>query len=89
MVERSKPWELAKDEANAAELDRVLYDLADGVRSVAIALYAYLPVTSPAILHALGQGADVAWDGVRSGGLATARIEPAPPLFPRVERAAV
>ncbi len=89
VVERSKPWELAKDEANAAELDRVLYDLADGVRSVAIALYAYLPATSPAILHALGQGEDVAWDGVRSGGLATARIEPAPPLFPRVERAAV
>ena len=38
LVERSKPWELAKDEANAAELDRVLYDLADGLRSVAIAL---------------------------------------------------
>jgi methionyl-tRNA synthetase len=89
VVERSKPWELAKDEANAAELDRVLYDLADGVRSVAIALYAYLPATSPAILDALGQGADVAWEGVRSGGLAPARIEPAPPLFPRVERAAV
>jgi methionyl-tRNA synthetase len=88
LVERSKPWELAKDEGNAAELDRVLYDLADGLRSVAVALYAYLPATSPAILRALGQGPDVAWDGVRSGGLAPARIEPAPPLFPRVERAA-
>ncbi len=89
IVERSKPWELAKDEAKASELDRVLYDLVDGVRSIAIALYAYLPATSPAILNALGQGADVTWDGVRSGGLVPARIEPAPPLFPRVERAAV
>ena len=89
VVERSKPWELAKDEAKSAELDRVLYDLADGVRSVAVALYAYLPATSTAILRALGQGEDVAWDGVRPGGLAPARIEPAPPLFPRVERAAV
>ena len=89
LVERAKPWELAKDDDKAAELDAVLYDLADAVRSVAIALYAYLPATSPAILKALGQSTDVAWDGVRSGGLAPASgIEPAPPLFPRVERAA-
>ena len=89
LVERAKPWELAKDDDKAAELDAVLYDLADGVRSVAIALYAYLPTTSPAILQALGQSTDAAWDGVRSGGLAPASgIEPAPPLFPRVERAA-
>ncbi len=89
VVERSKPWELAKDEAKSAELDRVLYDLADGVRSVAVALYAYLPATSTAILRALGQGADVLGTACDSGGLASARIEPAPPLFPRVERAAV
>jgi methionyl-tRNA synthetase len=90
LVERAKPWELAKDDDKAAELDTVLYDLADGVRSVAIALHAYLPATVPAILSALGQSSDVAWDGVRSGGLVPARgIEPAPPLFPRVERAAV
>ena len=89
LVERAKPWELAKDDDKAAELDAVLYDLADGVRSVAIALYAYLPATSPAILQALGQSTDVAWDRVRSGGLAPASgIEPAQPLFPRVERAA-
>ena len=89
LVERSKPWELAKDDDKAAELDSVLYDLADGVRSAAIALYSYLPATSPAILRALGQSTDAAWDGVRSGGVAPASgIEPAPPLFPRVERAA-
>ena len=89
LVERAKPWELAKDDDKAAELDAVLYDLADGVRSVAIALHAYLPATAPAILSALGQSPDVAWEGVRAGGLAPAAgIEPAPPLFPRVERAA-
>jgi methionyl-tRNA synthetase len=89
LVERAKPWELAKDEGRATELDTVLYDLADGVRAVGIALHAYLPSTTPAILRALGQSEDVAWDGVRSGGLAAASgIEPAPPLFPRVERAA-
>ena len=67
----------------------MLYDLADGVRSIAVALHAYLPATTLAILGALGQGSDVGWDSVRSGGLSQASgIEPAPPLFPRVERAA-
>jgi len=89
LVERSKPWELAKDDDKAAELDTVLYDLADGVRSVAVALHAYLPATALAILRALGQSSDVGWDGVRSGRLEPSDgIEPAPPLFPRVERAA-
>ena len=67
----------------------MLYDLADGIRAVAIALYGYLPVTSVAILQCARPEPDVAWDGVHSGRLAPARgIEPAPPLFPRVERAA-
>jgi methionyl-tRNA synthetase len=89
LVERSKPWELAKDDARRAELDTVLYDLADGLRSVAVALHAYLPVITVAILGALGQSPDVGWDGVRAGGLvSTGGIEPAPPLFPRVERIA-
>ena len=89
LVERSKPWELAKDDARRPELDTVLYDLADGLRSLAVALYAYLPQTSPAILEALGQDTDAAWDGVLPGRLAPATgIEPAAPLFPRVERVA-
>ena len=37
------PWQLAKDEARADELDRVLYDLVDGLRAVAVALAAYVP----------------------------------------------
>jgi methionyl-tRNA synthetase len=89
LVEQAKPWELAKDEGKAADLDRVLYDLADGVRSLAVALSAYLPATGPAILRALGQDESLEWDRVRSGGLEAATdLEPALPLFPRVERAA-
>jgi methionyl-tRNA synthetase len=88
-VERSKPWELAKHEDRAADLDTVLFDLADGVRSVAVALWAYLPETAPAILRSLGQPDHIGWEAVRPGRLAPAGgIEPAPPLFPRVERAA-
>jgi methionyl-tRNA synthetase len=85
-VTDSKPWELAKDEANAEQLDRVLYALADGLRVVAVAVYSYLPNTAPQILRALGQPEDFGWVGVAPGRtVETADVDAAPPLFPRVE----
>ena len=85
-VTDTKPWELAKDEANAEELDRVLYALADGLRVVAVALHAYLPETTPQILRALGQPEDFDWSQVALGLTVEGEgIEPAPPLFPRIE----
>jgi methionyl-tRNA synthetase len=85
-VEETKPWDLAKDEARAADLDRVLFDLADGLRCLAVALAAYVPRTSAAILEALGQPQHVGWENVASGKAAAASgIEAAPPLFPRVD----
>jgi methionyl-tRNA synthetase len=85
-VEERRPWELAKDEARTAELDAVLYSLADGVRAAAVALAAYLPETAPRILSALGQAGDVAWDNVApTRTAAVGGIEPAAPLFPRIE----
>jgi methionyl-tRNA synthetase len=85
-VTEAKPWELAKDEGNSEELDRVLYALAEGVRVAAITLYAYLPETAPQVLRALGQPEDVAWSGVAPGGtVEVGGIEPSPPIFPRVE----
>ena len=85
-VEQSAPWELAKDDARAGDLDRVLFDLADGLRVLAIVLSPYLPDTAPRILAALGQDDNVSWDGARSGRTRAAEgIEPAQPLFPRVD----
>jgi len=86
-VTEQAPWALAKDEANADALDQVLYDLADGLRAVAVALWAYLPETAPRILDALGQPGDTAWERVSAGRLEPARIAPATPLFPRIETA--
>jgi methionyl-tRNA synthetase len=88
-VEASAPWRLAKDEARAEELDRVLYDLVDGLRAVAVALAAYVPETSSRILEALGQPGDLSWDRVAYGRTeAVEGIEPAAPLFPRVDEPA-
>ncbi|HEX2043987.1 MAG TPA: methionine--tRNA ligase [Gaiellaceae bacterium] len=88
-VEQSAPWELAKDGGRAADLDRVLYDLADGLRAVAVVLAAYVPDTSARILTALGQGTDLGWSGAAAGRTAASRgIEAAPPLFPRIDPSA-
>ena len=85
-VEERAPWQLAKEEARSDELDAVLYELADGLTAVAVALSSYLPETAPRILAALGQPDDLSWDRVRRGAANAAEaIEPARPLFPRVE----
>jgi len=85
-VTAEAPWQLAKDEANAARLDGVLYNLVDGLTALAVALAAFLPETAPLILAALNQPGDLAWERVRNGvaeevdGIAAAK-----PLFPRIE----
>ncbi|MGH3009570.1 MAG: methionine--tRNA ligase [Gaiellaceae bacterium] len=85
-VTAEAPWQLAKDEANAARLDGVLYNLVDGLTALAVALASFLPETSPHILAALNQSGDLSWERVRNGvadevdGIAAAA-----PLFPRIE----
>jgi methionyl-tRNA synthetase len=85
-VTERAPWTLAKDDAKAAELDQVLYDLVEGLRVSAIALWAYLPETAPKILAALGQPAVFDWALVDYGRLVPATtVEAAAPLFPRFD----
>ena len=82
-VEESRPWDMAKDESSAADLDRVLYSLAEGVRVLALLLRPYMPTTSDRLLDALGEPArELAEAGSRGGGQ---RIERIPPLFPKLE----
>ena len=85
-VEQTKPWELARDDGRASDLDQVLYDLVDGTRAAAVALSAYIPATASRILEALGQSDDVSWDAVAPGrARAVSGLEAAAPLFPRVD----
>src|SRR5919106_1178858 len=65
-VEESRPWDLAKDEAQSQQepdrplagdrLDVALYSLAEGTRVLALLLYPYMPSTSSHLLDALGEG---------------------------------
>jgi methionyl-tRNA synthetase len=84
-VEERAPWQLAKDESKAAELDTTLRTLAEGLRVVTLLLHPYMPETTDKLLGALGVGEDeraldAAQLGARPGG---GRTETLPPLFPK------
>jgi len=85
-VTAEAPWQLAKDEANDARVDAVLYNLVDGLTGLAVALAPFLPESAPRILAALEQGSDLSWERVRTGVAAEVDgIAASEPLFPRIE----
>jgi methionyl-tRNA synthetase len=82
-VEESRPWDLAKDESAAEQLDAVLYNLAEGLRVTTLLLTPYLPASAERLLDALGEpNRGLAELGSRGGGH---RVERIGPLFPKVE----
>ena len=94
-VDDTAPWILARSAASgnaaaARDLDTVLAALAEALRLIGHHLAPFLPGTSARILaqlgdEAAGEGADAATWG---DALAGRQIQPAGPLFPRIELAA-
>jgi methionyl-tRNA synthetase len=84
-VEERAPWQLAKDEARAHDLDVTLRSLAEGLRVITVLLAPYIPETADRLLAGLGQddrSIDGAVYGAAPGG---ATVEKLPPLFPKIE----
>jgi methionyl-tRNA synthetase len=81
-VEEQAPWQLAKDEARASELDRVLGTLVEGLRVVAVLLWPYLPASSERLLAALGAG-DLSLAGATLGAGKIERVTQIESLFPK------
>jgi len=81
-VEEQSPWQLAKDGARAEDLDRVLRTLAEGLRTVTVLLWPYLPVTAEQLLAALG-APDLSLAGAALGAGRIERVSPIEPLFPK------
>ena len=82
-VEETAPWVLAKDEADPARLDEVLYNLVEGLRVVTLMLVPFLPATAETLLGVLEEeGRAPAELGSRPGGQTVERIAP---LFPKIE----
>ena len=83
-VEERAPWQLAKDEAQAGELDVTLRSLAEGIRAVTVLLHPYMPETrGEAAGGARGGGARARVGAASARGPAAARVGELPQLFPK------
>jgi len=81
-VEEQAPWQLAKDDARSDELDLVLRSLFEGLRSVTVLLWPYLPASAERLLEALG-APELSLQGARLGAGAIERVSPIDSLFPK------
>jgi len=89
-VDQTAPFKLAKDPAQAARLDEILYNLAETCRLLAVLLWPVLPTTAGKIFAQLGisESPDrmtaATWGGLSPGHT----IGGAAPLFPRRDQPA-
>jgi methionyl-tRNA synthetase len=83
-VEERAPWQLAKDDARAQELDGVLCTLVAGLRVLAVLLHPYLPASTDRLLTALGcedrSLAAARWDSTQALGEPIGQLDS---LFPK------
>ena len=85
-IDETAPWALAKDEANKARLESVLYHLCEALRVCGILLNAYLPTTAPKMMEQLGLDAS-ALDLTKTtyGAQETYTVHKGEALFPRID----
>jgi methionyl-tRNA synthetase len=84
-VTQEQPWQLSKEEGEAAHLDQVLYSLAEGLRVLSVLVYPFVPESAERLLEALGQpdlSLEQAQLGAASGGASIGELGQ---LFPKVE----
>jgi methionyl-tRNA synthetase len=81
-VEEQAPWQLAKDPERAADLDRVLRTLAEGLRVVTVLLAPWIPGAAEKLLDALGTP-DTSLAGARFGAGKIGAVGALDQLFPK------
>ena len=86
-IDETGPWILAKDEAKAARLQTVMYNLAETLRVVAILVAPFIPSTSPKIYTQLGLEvpAEVLLTDAEFGKMESTKVQKGEPLYPRIE----
>lgn len=86
-IDETAPWILAKDEAKAARLQTVMYNLAETLRVVAILVAPFIPSTSPKIYTQLGLEvpAEFLLTDAEFGKMESTKVQKGEPLYPRIE----
>jgi methionyl-tRNA synthetase len=85
-VEQSTPWTLAKSPDKSAQLDTVLYNLAESVRLISVLVTPFMPTVAGQIRAQLGVGdkLGILADEIQWGRLAPGtKIGQVAPLFPK------
>jgi len=81
-VDEQAPWKLAKEEDRAADLDRVLASLVEGLRVVTVLLHAWIPDRAGTLLEAL-ESPSLDVGEARFGAAVPQRVHDIDPLFPK------
>ena len=85
-IDETAPWALAKNEADRARLESVLYHLCEALRCCAILLNAYLPSTAPKMMEQLGLGTDALnLAACTYGSVSSYTVHKGEALFPRID----
>lgn len=86
-IDETGPWILAKDEAKAARLQTVMYNLAETLRVVAILVAPFIPSTSSKIYTQLGLEvpAEFLLTDAEFGKMQSTKVQKGEPLYPRIE----
>ena len=85
-IDETAPWALAKDEANRARLESVLYHLCEALRVCGILLNAYLPSTAPKMMEQLGLDASaIDVEKAAYGVQESYTVHKGEALFPRID----
>ena len=89
-IDETTPWVLGKDESRKAELNRVLYDLAESLRIISVMIEPFIPVTARKMweqLNVAEKFEDVRISDIEVWGKTAVRTKINKPqqLFPRIE----
>ncbi|MBZ5751155.1 MULTISPECIES: methionine--tRNA ligase [Metabacillus] len=87
-IDETKPWVLAKDEADREKLASVMVHLAESLRITAVLLKPFLTETPNKIFDQLGIASEELknWDSITSfGQINEAQVNKQSPIFPRLE----
>ena len=89
-ITETEPWTLAKDEANAARVGQILYEVAEALRIAAILLLPAMPASAAEMLRrvgAPGSGAEHRLDDARWGAAGDLTTIKAEAMWPRIQKA--
>ncbi|MBP2024644.1 methionine--tRNA ligase [Peptoniphilus stercorisuis] len=86
-IDETTPWILAKDEANKAKLDTVLYNLAESLRIISILVNPFIVKTSKVIRKSIRVKGEINWEDASKWGLLEAgtKVKLKNVLFPRLK----